>query len=170
VIRDRGGVIDKYIGDAVMPLFPGPADDARRAAIAMQCQVAYNVTRRERGYPSIAIGVGLHTGDLMLGTVGEAERMNSTVISNNVNLASRLEGVTRCYGASIVISGATLALLSRDAGFRIRFLDRIQVKGKREPVQRPENLPARHYVERSERLARQDMPEDCDGALTMETE
>jgi two-component system sensor histidine kinase ChiS len=135
VIREHGGVIDKYIGDAVMALFPGPVEDAVRAAIAMQRQVAaYNATRRDHGYQPIAIGVGLHTGRLILGTVGEAERMNSTVISDNVNLASRLEGVTKYYGASIVISGATLALLPADVAFKTRFLDKIQVKGKHEPV------------------------------------
>ena len=218
LIRGHGGVIDKYIGDAVMALFPGPVDSALRAAIAMQREVvAYNVTRRERGYRPIAIGVGLHTGMLVLGTVGEAERMNSTVISDNVNLASRLEGVTKYYGVSIVISGATLALLPAPADFQIRFLDKIQVKGKREPAmiyevfdadpaearafkeatapawsratqlyfgrrfaealplfreilaRHPADLPAQHYVERTERWTRDGVPEDWDGVLAMET-
>jgi class 3 adenylate cyclase len=134
-IRGHGGVIDKYIGDAVMALFPGAAQDALRAAIDMQRQVTdYNEGRRRAGYRPIAIGVGLHTGRLILGTVGEAERMNSTVISDNVNLASRLEGVTKHYGVNIVISDATLALLPADAGFKVRFLDKIQVKGKHDPV------------------------------------
>lgn len=135
VIRKHGGVIDKYIGDAVMALFPHSPTDAVHAAVDMQRQVAaYNETRRVDGYAPIAIGVGVHTGKLILGTVGEAERMNSTVISDNVNLASRLEGATKYYGVNIVISGATLAQLPADAGFKLRFLDRIQVKGKQESV------------------------------------
>jgi class 3 adenylate cyclase len=135
VIRDHGGVIDKYIGDAVMALFPGSTADAVRAGIDMQRKVAeYNRARAANGYQPIFIGVGLHAGSLILGTVGEAERMNSTVISDAVNLASRLEGVTKRYGASIVVSEAVLAGLSADCAFQIRFLDRIQVKGKTAPV------------------------------------
>jgi len=135
VIRGHGGVIDKYIGDAIMGLFPGPVEHAVRAAIEMQRQVAaYNITRVERGYRPIAVGVGLHSGALVLGTIGEAERMNSTVISDNVNLASRLEGLTKHYGASIVVSDATLRRLPAGTEFKIRFLDKVQVKGKQDAV------------------------------------
>jgi len=135
VIREHGGVIDKYIGDAVMALFPGAPGEAIQAGIDMQKRVAdYNEERKLDGYAPIAIGVGLHTGLLILGTVGEAERMNSTVISDAVNLASRLEGVTKNYGASIVVSAAMLEHLPRDSAFHVRFLDKIQVKGKRDAV------------------------------------
>ncbi|MBS1198388.1 MAG: signal transduction histidine kinase [Proteobacteria bacterium] len=135
VIRDHGGVIDKYIGDAVMALFPGSVERAVRAAIDMQRRVAaYNFERQAKGYMPIAIGVGLHWGNLILGTVGEDERMDSTVISDAVNLASRLEGVTKNYGASIVVSEAIISRLPSSADFDVRFLDKIQVKGKKEPV------------------------------------
>lgn len=135
VIRNHGGVIDKYIGDAVMALFPGAAEEAVHAAVDMQRRLAaYNVERQAKGYVPIAIGVGLHLGNLILGTVGEAERMNSTVISDAVNLASRLEGVTKNYGASIVISESVRSRLPEHHAFDIRFLDKIQVKGKKEPV------------------------------------
>ncbi len=135
VIRDHGGVIDKYMGDAVMALFPGTVENAVHAAISMQQRVAaYNVERQAKGYIPIAIGVGLHWGNLILGTVGEDERMNSTVISDAVNLASRLEGVTKNYGASIVVSEAIVGRLPPSASFDLRFLDKIQVKGKKEPV------------------------------------
>lgn len=134
-VRDHGGVIDKYIGDAVMALFPASPADAMHAAIEMQRRVAaYNESRIARGWQPIFIGVGLHTGSLILGTVGEDERMNSTVISDAVNLASRLEGVTKNYGARIVVSEAVLERLPDRAAFHHRFLDRIQVKGKKEPV------------------------------------
>jgi two-component system sensor histidine kinase ChiS len=135
VIRNHNGFIDKYIGDAIMALFPESAQNALKAAIAMQQQVSlYNTHRHTIGYPSIAIGVGLHTGSLMLGTVGEKERMDTTVIADAVNLASRLEGLTKLYGAGIVISEQTLSRLDEQQAFSCRFLGRVRVKGKKAPV------------------------------------
>ncbi len=135
VIRDRNGFIDKYIGDAVMALFPKEPDDALQAAIAMQHQVSlYNLERETKGYPSLAIGVGLHTGNLMLGTIGEEKRMETTVIADAVNLASRMEGLTKTYGVSILISEQTLSKLNEPEKYSYRFLGRIAVKGKKVPV------------------------------------
>src|SRR5919199_4224469 len=135
VIRNHNGFIDKYIGDAIMALFSESAQNALKAAIAMQQQVSlYNTHRHTIGYPSIAIGVGLHTGSLMLGTVGEKERMDTTVIADAVNLASRLEGLTKLYGAGIVISEQTLSRLDEQQAFSCRFLGRVRVKGKKAPV------------------------------------
>ena len=135
VIRNHGGVIDKYIGDAVMALFPNSPDNAVAAAINMQHKVAeYNQQRIENGHKPIAIGVGLHTGNLILGTVGEAERMNSTVIADAVNLASRLEAATKYYGVGIVVSEQTATQLSESTAFKIRFLDKVQVKGKQKSI------------------------------------
>jgi len=135
VIRDRHGFIDKYIGDAVMALFPQTADDAVQAAIAMLEQVAkFNGEKQAQGQEMIAIGVGLHTGTLMLGTIGESQRMESTVISDAVNLASRLESLTKLYGASILISEQTWKNLQRPILYQCRFLGQVQVKGKKQPV------------------------------------
>lgn len=135
VIRKYHGFIDKYIGDAVMALFPQTADDAVQAAIEMQQQVSrYNTYRQEQGEASIAIGIGLHTGSLMLGTVGEPERMEGTVIADAVNLASRLEGLTKVYGVDILISEQTLYSLDNPKKYNYRFLDRVKVKGKSQPV------------------------------------
>ncbi|MBE9118383.1 response regulator [Lusitaniella coriacea LEGE 07157] len=135
LIRDHNGFIDKYIGDAIMALFPKTADDAIRAAIAIQRQVTlYNRQRQAQETFSIAIGIGLHTGKLMLGTVGEEQRMESTVISDAVNLASRLEGLTKTYGVGILISEDTFSSLQDTAQYDIRFLGRVTVKGKRKPV------------------------------------
>ncbi len=135
VIRDRHGFIDKYIGDAVMALFPQTADHAVQAAIAMLEQVAiFNRERQAQGQEAIAIGVGLHTGTLMLGTIGESQRMESTVISDAVNLASRLESLTKLYGASILISEQTWRSLPNSALYQSRFLGQVQVKGKKQPV------------------------------------
>lgn len=135
VIRTYKGFIDKYIGDAMMALFPETAEDAVRAAIAIQQQVSlYNTHRQETGESPIAIGIGLHTGSLMLGTVGEEQRMETTVIADAVNLASRLEGLTKLYGAGIIISEQTLHSLEEPANYRYRFLGKVRVKGKQEPV------------------------------------
>ncbi|MCL1472870.1 ATP-binding protein [Argonema antarcticum] len=132
VIRQHNGFIDKYIGDAIMALFPESANDAVQAAIAMQKEVAkYNQLRQKQGYVPIAIGIGLHTGNLMLGTIGESERMETTVIADAVNLASRLEGLTKLYGAGILISHKTLCCLDYTQEQHFRFLDRVTVKGKK---------------------------------------
>ena len=135
VIRQYNGFIDKYIGDGIMALFPNKAEDAVRAAIEMQHQVKiYNLHRQNSGYQPISLGIGLHTGTLMLGTIGEAERMESTVISDAVNLASRVEGLTKLYGVGIVASVQTLCRLDDPQHYKCRFLDRVQVKGKKTPV------------------------------------
>ena len=96
VIRNHRGFIDKYIGDAVMALFPEDPADALHAAIAMQRFVReFNEQRLVEGRPEIRIGVGLHHGRVMLGTIGEDKRLEGTVISDAVNIASRLEGLTK---------------------------------------------------------------------------
>lgn len=131
VIRNHQGFIDKYIGDAVMALFPGSAEHAMRAALAMTHAVdLYNAHRRQRNYPPIAIGIGVHSGPLMLGTIGEEARMEGTVISDTVNLAERLEGLTKRYGSAILISAHTLACLEQPLPYQVRFLGRVRVKGK----------------------------------------
>ncbi|NER52476.1 MAG: adenylate/guanylate cyclase domain-containing response regulator [Symploca sp. SIO1A3] len=135
VIRQHNGFIDKYIGDAVMALFPETADDAIRAAIEMQKQVViYNQQRQNSGYQPITIGIGVHSGSMMLGIIGEEERLESTVIADAVNLASRLEGLTKLYGAGIITSVKTLSQLDDPQKYTCRFLDRVRVKGKQDPV------------------------------------
>ncbi|MEG4852100.1 ATP-binding protein [Microcoleus sp. B5-D4] len=134
-IRKNNGFIDKYIGDAVMALFPTSPDDGVRAAIDMQKEVnIYNQQREKNGLFPIAIGVGLHAGNLMLGTIGERERMESTVIADAVNLASRLEGLTKVYGAGILVSGAIIDRLDDPEKYKYRFVDRVTVKGKTNAV------------------------------------
>ena len=135
IIRKQRGFIDKYIGDALMALFPENPQDAVQAAIAIQQTVGTYNTRRQRwGYQPIKIGIGVHTGNLMLGTIGEEQRMESTVISDAVNLTARLEGLTKRYGAPIIVSENALYELEQVTDYNFRFLDRVQVKGKRESV------------------------------------
>lgn len=112
-VRGYNGFIDKYIGDAIMALFPHSPSDAINASVKMiQRLQDYNKERIEKGVQPIEIGIGIHTGLLMLGIIGEEERMSSTVISDSVNLASRIEGLTKMYGAQIIISESSLEKLS----------------------------------------------------------
>jgi adenylate cyclase len=129
------GFIDKYIGDAIMALFSEGADDAVRAGIAMlYALVEYNQYRATVGYIPIKIGVGINTGSLMLGIVGGPSRMDGTVISDTVNLASRIESLTKKYGVSLLITQQTFQHLSNPADYAIRVIDQVQVKGKLEMV------------------------------------
>ncbi|MFP4578112.1 MAG: AAA family ATPase [Coleofasciculus sp.] len=134
-ITDHNGFIDKYIGDAIMALFSGQADDAVKAGIAMLHQLRlYNQHRQNSGYPPIRIGIGINTGGLMLGTIGGVSRMDSTVISDAVNLASRIEGLTKYYQVPLLISHHTFSRLSDPTNYAIRLIDKVKVKGKSELV------------------------------------
>jgi class 3 adenylate cyclase len=134
VIRAHDGFIDKYIGDAIMALFDRP-DDAVRASLTMVETLArYNEQRREQGLEPIAIGIGLNTGSLMLGTIGEQHRMDGTVISDAVNLASRIESLTKTYKVGILISQFTCERLAEPGAYDIRLVDTVTVKGKSQPV------------------------------------
>ncbi|KOR34555.1 response regulator [Planktothricoides sp. FACHB-1370] len=134
-ILENNGFIDKYIGDAIMALFSQSADDAVKAGISMLNRLEeYNQNRIQAGKMPIKIGIGINTGDLMLGTVGGKDRMDGTVISDAVNLASRLEGLTKNYRVSLLISNQTFLKLANPNDYAIRLLDRVQVKGKSEMV------------------------------------
>jgi PAS domain S-box-containing protein len=134
-IISNQGFIDKYIGDGIMALFSGVADDALKAAIAMQLHLAdYNQHRINSGDVPISIGIGINTGSLMLGTVGGQSRMDTTVISDDVNLASRLEELTKFYGVSVLISHQTLARLQNPTAYCLRFIEQVTVKGKSKAV------------------------------------
>ena len=130
VVREYGGFIDKYIGDAVMALFAGTADDAIDAAITLQQQVRrFNESRARALLRPIAVGVGLHRGVLMLGTIGEERRLETTVIAGAVNVASRLEQLTRTVGAQIVVSGAVVNAVVDRQKYHLRPLGSIQAPG-----------------------------------------
>ena len=135
LIAENNGFIDKYIGDGIMALFGGSADDAVRAGISMLKKLAeYNLTRQRPDRPPISIGIGINTGPLMLGTVGATNRMQGTVIGDAVNLSARLEELTKEYGVSLLISHYTLARMSNPTQHNIRLLDRVKVKGKMKEV------------------------------------
>ncbi|MFP5269091.1 PAS domain S-box protein [Coleofasciculus sp.] len=134
-IIEHHGFIDKYMGDAIMALFSGIADDAVQAGISMvQRLYEYNLRRLQSGYTPIKIGIGINTGSLMLGTVGGKHRIDSTVISDDVNLAARLEGLTKQYKVSLLISGQTLTRLHNPTEYSLRFVEQVKVKGKSKAV------------------------------------
>jgi adenylate cyclase len=130
VVEQNGGVVDKYIGDAVMAIFGAPIrgeGDAERAVRA-GVQMVETLRRMEE---APAIGVGINTGRVVAGNMGSKSRLNYTVIGDEVNLASRLEGLTKAYGVEVIVSEST-----REAcpGWAFRELDRVRVKGKDRPV------------------------------------
>ena len=130
-ITSNEGFIDKYIGDAVMALFPYKAENALIAAIqAQQNLEQYNKIRADKGKPEIQIGIGIHTGPLMMGTIGVKTRMDGTVISDAVNLASRLEELNKHYGTTLIASENTTVKVEDLNKFHYRFLSNVSVKGK----------------------------------------
>jgi signal transduction histidine kinase/class 3 adenylate cyclase/CheY-like chemotaxis protein len=130
-IREHRGFIVKYLGDGMMAVFPNGVDDAIAAAIAKLQQVhEYNRRRTERGDLEIQVGIGIHVGFMMVGMVGEVERMQCDAFSDNVNLAARLESLTKLYGVSLLISEDTLNRSSQPDRYQLRFLDRVIVKGR----------------------------------------
>lgn len=140
LILRSGGVLDKYIGDAIMAFWGAPVPLPQHANIA--AQVALDMLRaldrvqqdfKTKKFPPIDIGIGLNTGPMSVGNMGSAERFTYTVMGDAVNLGSRLEGLTKDYGIHIMISEYTQKLLT-PGRFITRDIDHIRVKGKLEPV------------------------------------
>ncbi len=151
-VERAGGFIDKYIGDAVMALFPQEPADAVRAALAMLAALdRWNEERVATGTRPVEIGIGLNTGPCMLGTIGGPRRMDGTVIADAVNLAARVESATKRYGARLLVTGATAGGLG--PGYRLREVDRVAVKGKTEPVSLFEVLDAEPEMSRRAKAA-----------------
>jgi class 3 adenylate cyclase len=135
IIQRNGGFIDKFIGDAIMALFQNSVTDAVAAGVEMHLYLReYNTYRTTKGYEPIQIGVGIHTGSLMLGTIGAEDRLEGTVISDTVNLASRIENLTKIYGSRIAVSETTIIEIKAGQKFHFRFLDRVKVKGKNQAI------------------------------------
>jgi adenylate cyclase len=143
-IESHGGVIDKFIGDAIMALFGAPvtqgdaADRALAAALAMQrALVTLNAELAAEGRPPLGIGVGVNTARVVAGNIGSHRRLNYSVIGDGVNVAARLQSLTRTpeYATYAIASAATLAALREPGKFSPRPLGRVQVKGRTEPVE-----------------------------------
>jgi two-component system sensor histidine kinase ChiS len=134
VIRKNRGFILHYLGDGLMALFLGSSRDAMNAALEMQLELdKFNLLRINEGKIPIRLGTGMHTGDLILGVLGDQKRMDANVVSDAVNTASRMEGLTKIYGASIVVSEDTILKID-SSDFEFRMLGIVRVKGKVKPI------------------------------------
>lgn len=139
-IHQNGGFIDKFIGDAIMALFDHPggnnkdkATDALNAAVDLRAALdIYNQHRSNSGYPPVNIGVGIHFGPVIIGTVGSDDRMDTTVIGDSVNVAYRLEALAPKFNADVIVSEQVLETATTE--FTSRLLDWVRVKGRTKPV------------------------------------
>jgi len=145
VVFTHGGMLDKYIGDALMAIFGAPVEDVSDAenALAVATDMIralwkLNDRRKAESLEAIDIGIGLATGEVLAGSVGSIKRMEYTVIGDTVNLAARLESANKHYGTSVLLSGPTVEALHTPA--ILRRLDLIQVKGKTQPTVLYESL------------------------------
>lgn len=139
IVFEHQGILDKYIGDAIMAVFGAPfasprdADNAVKVAIRMQrALAAFNARRRAQGQAELEVRIGINSGDVVAGNIGSVRRMDYTVVGDGVNVAARLESANKQLGTRILISGSTREQL-RDY-YRLREIDLLQVSGKREPV------------------------------------
>ncbi|MBO7486354.1 MAG: cation:dicarboxylase symporter family transporter [Spirochaetaceae bacterium] len=140
-ITDNKGTIDKYIGDSIMAFWGAPVEIDVKTHAKLACQAAltcqtqgFNLsnTWKREGKPEFRTRFGIHTGEVVVGNMGSDERINYTVLGDNVNLASRLEGLNKYYGTEIIVSSTTHNLVKDEFEFRV--LDKITVKGKTQPI------------------------------------
>ena len=141
IIQDNNGFVNQYLGDAIMALFKGSAKDSLSAAIQMQKEIIeYNQQRIIEGLIPIRMGSGLHTGQLIMGIIGDDKRMDAATISDAVNTASRIESLTKHFNVNILLSEESLQQIKNQTfdttppDFHFRFLGKVQLKGKKEPT------------------------------------
>jgi adenylate cyclase len=149
-IHQHRGTIDKYMGDAIMAFWGAPVADNQHATHAVQAALAMtdSLVRLQdefaaQGWPAIRIGIGLNSGDMVVGNMGSSFRMAYTVLGDAVNLGSRLEALTKYYAVSIIVSEDTKVLAP---DFVYRELDRVRVKGREKPLAIYEVLGAKEEV------------------------
>lgn len=134
-IEEYHGIINKYLGDGLMALFIKEPEEALRASIKIIKDLeAYSRKRQENGQPPIKVGIGMDGGQMIVGTVGNNNRMEQTVVADAVNVASRIEGMTKMYNATILISEYVYNSLKNAEKYAIRYMDKVLVKGRSKPV------------------------------------
>lgn len=135
IITDHEGFVNQYYGDGIMAIFVDTPADALKAAIYIQEILrTYNKERKEKGRVPISMGLGLHRGLLMMGVIGDTLRMEAGVVSDTVNTASRMEGLTKYFGCNLVVSEEIIKHPSVYNKFKYRLLGKVQVKGRKEPI------------------------------------
>lgn len=156
-VREYNGIVVKFLGDGMMSVFPDGADAAVSACIAqLRCLQHFNKIRIQRGDVPILVGFGIHIGHVMVGIVGEENRLQADALSDIVNLTARLEGLSKYYGVSLVISEDVLKKLEHPERYHTRFLDRAIVKGRTEAIAVYEVFDTE--PERDRRLKQQTLP------------
>lgn len=147
VIKKHGGTVDKFIGDAIMALFGAPVsfEDNANRAVAAACEMREALKKVQLDDLILPegmkfnIGIGIHYGDVIVGSIGSEDKSDYSVIGDNVNLASRMEGLTKTYGSMILVSGAVRDSINETVensnNFVFRYLDDVKVKGKEKIVQ-----------------------------------
>ncbi|MCB1179051.1 MAG: adenylate/guanylate cyclase domain-containing protein [Leptospiraceae bacterium] len=145
VIMKHGGIIDKFMGDGIMAIFPENPSNALSASMEIMEELKlYNYHRGRMNYSPISIGIGLNTGESIMGTVGHDNRMDTTVIGDTVNVASRLESLTKTYKTQILLSESTFQNLENKQKDLIRELDVVTVKGKSNSIKIYECFSSAH--------------------------
>ncbi|MEM8887423.1 MAG: adenylate/guanylate cyclase domain-containing protein [Bacteroidota bacterium] len=135
VISRYEGFVNQYLGDGIMAIFPEHAEGTLQAAIEMRRILdEYNEERISKEKTPIRIGIGIHRGPLIMGIIGDNERMDAATISDTVNAAARVEGLTKHFGTSILLSEACVSKLEYPEGFGLRYLGEVQVKGKQKAM------------------------------------
>ncbi len=135
IIRRHRGFINQYLGDSIMAIFPFNASDALVASIEMQKEVQeFNTKRHQENKAQIEIGIGMHTGPLIMGITGDFDRMDACTISDTVNTASRVESLTKHFKSSILLSDASLQQITNKSDFYLRNLGFVQLKGKHNSI------------------------------------
>ncbi len=143
IIRNNGGFINHYFGDGFIALFKDSSKDAVQAALEIFKEIdIYNAKRIKNKRQPIYLGIGIHTGEVMMGIIGDEERNDANVISDSVNTASRLEGLTKIFSSKIIISRATLENTEREMDLQSRYFGSLKVKGKEDVLQVYEVLDA----------------------------
>ena len=135
VIQAHEGFVNQYYGDGIMALFMRRPADALAASIQMLRELdTYNQYRQQKNRSPIQIGIGLHTGPLMMGIIGDTLRLEPGVVADTVNTAARMEGLTKFYQSRLLLSGPVHRHLTEDQPTQVRFLGQVQVKGRMQPV------------------------------------
>jgi adenylate cyclase len=139
IIFEHDGTLDKFIGDAIMTFWGAPIKSSEHALDAVKCAIQMskrlglvNSKLTEKNYPPVSIGIGIHTGKVVLGNIGSDKKLDYTIIGDSVNLASRLEGLTKNYGCMLVISEDTYNQVQTSLSCIL--IDKVRVKGKQRPV------------------------------------
>jgi len=154
VIHHHGGFVQQYLGDAIMAIFQEHPQQALQAAVDMQIAIQrYNKERAQKGRRAIRVGMGMHTGSLIMGIIGDHYRNDAATIADTVNTASRLEGLTKHYGVNIILSEESRGRLQNPEDFHFRYLGRVQVKGKHQPVNIYECIDGDHVDTVARKLA-----------------